>query len=203
MGPRGGLGVSETPKPGQYVEVTLENSRIGSGRRRVLVLSVGHKWVDLFHCKSLCKLREELDAFRRGHPEAFRLEPGALASAIEDLRARFDRDRQPYTKSHVLEALAAIGAAPRDNAETVPVTFIAVMTSAAFAVGFNDARAKRPPREQFDDDRDANPGGGQWGYERGRQFARLFPGPLLAAGGTVNPAALNAYTAAHLTGDIL
>jgi hypothetical protein len=48
-----------------------------------------------------------------------------------------------------------------------------IMRSAAFVVGFNEARKGRP----LDYEAFVNPNS-QWNYERGRQFGLIFDGPL-------------------------
>jgi hypothetical protein len=58
------------------------------------------------------------------------------------------------------------------NAKTKSVPIQQVMRSAAFVRGFQEARAKKPFRD------DAVSWEHSWSYERGRQFAVIYSGPL-------------------------
>lgn len=194
-------------KPGDYIEVSLENSRLGTGRRRVLVLAVGRKWVDLFHPETLTKMREDLGALYAGAPAAIELQPGQLASHIEDVRAQFDAARRRYSADQVRAALEVLGArsvknGPRANADTVGVSLIAIKQSPAFGLGFNDARLRRPPRERLDGVEGAG-GDAEWSYERGRLFAHIFRGAFKRPNGTITTEALIAYADAKRAGEIL
>jgi hypothetical protein len=54
---------------------------------------------------------------------------------------------------------------------TRPTTIAKIMAQPTFGVGVADARAGRPMHKDYDT-WDVND---QWGYERGRQWARLAP----------------------------
>lgn len=67
--------------------------------------------------------------------------------------------------------------------KTANTTCKAVIRSKAFVTGFNEVRIGKP--FNYDAFRDAND---QWNYERGRQFAMIFPGKI-KHGATVSQAA--------------
>jgi hypothetical protein len=73
---------------------------------------------------------------------------------------------------------------------TSNTTTYAVMKSAGFRRGFEQARAGQPP--QFDSTCDA------WNYERGRLFAYIAPLAMsLWTGRTLNPKAIALFQAAY------
>jgi hypothetical protein len=84
-----------------------------------------------------------------------------------------------------------------EQADTVPATARKIMSSAAFAAGVSDVRAGKPARFDgiYTDD---------WGYERGRQFARIAPRSMpLRNGRALNRDALWLFQQALFTGAIL
>lgn len=80
------------------------------------------------------------------------------------------------------------------STKTIKVTTI--LASSDFVAGFKDARAGKP----FLYDRPAKKDG--WFYERGRQLALIYSGPL-KEGRTVTAGAVRAYCDARRTGVIL
>jgi hypothetical protein len=80
---------------------------------------------------------------------------------------------------------------PVEQEPTDPVTIEEIMASRAFALGVQDVRARRPPRDTDGcDDVDT-----VWNYERGRAWALLAPPnmPLRLPGGALNPSAVRLY----------
>ncbi len=84
------------------------------------------------------------------------------------------------------------GYRPRDGDQipTRPTTSAEIMSAPTFGLGVADVRAERPYHRDYDL-WDTN---GQWGYERGRAWARLAPTHVpLRIKGRLNPAALRFY----------
>jgi hypothetical protein len=57
--------------------------------------------------------------------------------------------------------------------QTSQTTILGIMRSSPFVTGFNEGRTRSPLRYEAYTDTNQ-----QWAYERGRQFALIFDGPL-------------------------
>jgi hypothetical protein len=83
------------------------------------------------------------------------------------------------------------------QAETVRATTVAIMRTAAFREGVDDARQGRPPRfDRYDHN--------NWDYERGRLFAHIAPLSMaLRIDGRLNSQAIALFNAAWERGFII
>jgi hypothetical protein len=84
----------------------------------------------------------------------------------------------------------------RQIAATKAVKIRTLMASADFVAGFNEVRKGKP----FNYDREHKTD--SWFYERGRQLAMIYDGPL-KEGHTVVPPAIEAYYVARRSGVIV
>lgn len=116
----------EALAPGSYIEVTLDNTRVGSGRRCYLVLTVGRKWVALFYDATLTRIVVDRRLVLAGTPCLVDIRPSRIAGNIRARRAQYKRlnaealarhggdNRKPFSrpcpfvKNHVREALSLI-----------------------------------------------------------------------------------------------
>jgi hypothetical protein len=70
---------------------------------------------------------------------------------------------------------------------TRPVSIKKIMSAPHFALGVADVRAERPYRDAYQ----VWHANAQWGYERGRQWARLVPASVvLKRDGKITPEAM-------------
>ncbi len=93
------------------------------------------------------------------------------------------------------------------NAHTKPIKITAIMSSAAFVKGFTERHKGKPLdtfafSEPYFDKRRKRWTNDQWFYERGRQFASVYSGPIKSGRKLLNAAAF-AYNEACKRGDII
>lgn len=82
------------------------------------------------------------------------------------------------------------------NKQTVVVTLRSIMASAAFRRGYEDAHKRKPWIG------DSYLHGDSWAYERGRQLAMIYHGPL-KVGRYLVPEAIQAFSDAYRDKSIL
>jgi hypothetical protein len=96
--------------PGQRIQLYLDDSRIGSGYRRFLVLEVGRKWATLFYAPTLAKLRLPIEAVER-NPSYEEVETNRrlLRRLIKDAVKTRKRLGLGYSEDAVKTALDMLG----------------------------------------------------------------------------------------------